>query len=197
MPNRENGKQFKFKTYHVIHLVVGIENKSLVFACTLPPLPFFFISFSLSFFSSHFFMIVDPRAQNYMFMDNPLPTLGMCVTYLAWVLIIGPIYMRDRKPMDIKNIIIFYNAFQVALSTYMFYEVSVLLRVNDDQPKWLLIFHMFAAVVDVYSSRSSRINPLFPLHFSLTSVNFIENHNDALALLLFNNSSSIIIIIIY
>lgn len=58
-------------------------------------------------------------------MNNPLPTLGMIATYLAWVLIIGPIYMRDRKPMDIKNIIISYNAFQVLLSSYMFYEVSV------------------------------------------------------------------------
>jgi len=66
--------------------------------------------------------VADPRANNYMFMNNPLPTLGMVTTYLAWVLIIGPIYMRDRKPMDIKNLIIFYNAFQVALSAYMFYE---------------------------------------------------------------------------
>lgn len=71
-------------------------------------------------------MIADPRAQNYAFMYNPLPTLGMVATYLTWVLIIGPIYMRDRKPMDIKNLIIYYNAFQVALSAYMFYEVSVL-----------------------------------------------------------------------
>lgn len=59
-------------------------------------------------------------------MNNPLPTIGMSVTYLTWVLIIGPIYMRDRKPMDIKNIIIIYNAFQVLLSAYMFFEVSII-----------------------------------------------------------------------
>lgn len=56
-------------------------------------------------------------------MDNPLPTLGMVATYLAWVLVIGPIYMRDRKPMDVKSTIIYYNAGQVLLSAYMFYEV--------------------------------------------------------------------------
>lgn len=67
---------------------------------------------------------LDPRALEYTFMNNPLPTLGMVATYLAWVLIIGPIYMRDRKPMNIKNTIIVYNAFQVLLSAYMFYEVS-------------------------------------------------------------------------
>lgn len=56
-------------------------------------------------------------------METPLPTIGMIATYLAWVLIIGPIYMRDRKPMDLKNTLIYYNAFQVLLSGYMFYEV--------------------------------------------------------------------------
>lgn len=71
-----------------------------------------------------FFSHSDPRALEYTFMNNPLPTLGMVATYLAWVLIIGPIYMRDRKPMNIKNTIIVYNAFQVLLSAYMFYEVS-------------------------------------------------------------------------
>lgn len=76
------------------------------------------------FFSFIFVSCLDPRALEYTFMNNPLPTLGMVATYLAWVLIIGPIYMRDRKPMDIKNTIIVYNAFQVLLSAYMFYEVS-------------------------------------------------------------------------
>lgn len=57
-------------------------------------------------------------------MENPLPTLGMVATYLAWVLVIGPIYMRDRKPMNLKTTLIVYNACQVLLSAYMFYEVS-------------------------------------------------------------------------
>lgn len=57
-------------------------------------------------------------------MDNPLPTFGMVIAYLAWVLVIGPIYMRDRKPMQLRNTLILYNAGQVLLSAYMFYEVS-------------------------------------------------------------------------
>lgn len=70
------------------------------------------------------FIFTDPRAKTYPFMDNPLPTIGMIITYLAWVMIIGPIYMRDRKPMDLKNTLILYNAGQVLLSAYMFYEVN-------------------------------------------------------------------------
>lgn len=57
-------------------------------------------------------------------MNNPLPTFMMIGAYLSWVLVIGPLYMRDRKPMNINKTIIIYNAFQVLLSAYMFYEVS-------------------------------------------------------------------------
>lgn len=64
----------------------------------------------------------DPRAKQYPFMENPLATLGMVLTYLSWVMVIGPIYMRDRKPLQLRNTLIYYNAAQVLLSTYMFYE---------------------------------------------------------------------------
>lgn len=57
-------------------------------------------------------------------MDNPLPTFGMIVTYLAWVLVVGPTYMRDRKPLQLTRTLFYYNLFQVLLSAYMFYEVS-------------------------------------------------------------------------
>lgn len=59
-------------------------------------------------------------------MDNPLPTLGLVAAYLAWVMVIGPLYMRDRKPLDVRNMIIYYNAGQVLLSAYMFYEVIII-----------------------------------------------------------------------
>lgn len=69
-------------------------------------------------------LLTDPRSKMFPFMDTPLATAGMILVYLSWVLIIGPIYMRDRKPMNIKSTLIYYNAFQVILSSYMFYEVS-------------------------------------------------------------------------
>ncbi|XP_053687079.1 elongation of very long chain fatty acids protein 7 [Sabethes cyaneus] len=67
-------------------------------------------------------LIADPRAKHLPFMDNPLPTLGLIICYLLWVLLLGPMYMRDRKPMDLRRFIIYYNLFQVLLSGYMFYE---------------------------------------------------------------------------
>lgn len=60
-------------------------------------------------------------------MDNPLPTIGLVLAYLTWVLVVGPLWMRDRKPFNINSILVVYNAFQVTLSAYMFYEVSFFL----------------------------------------------------------------------
>jgi elongation of very long chain fatty acids protein 7 len=56
-------------------------------------------------------------------MDTPIPTAAFIIVYLAWVCVIGPLFMRDRKPFGLKNTLIYYNAFQVLLSAYMFYEV--------------------------------------------------------------------------
>lgn len=77
-------------------------------------------------------------------MDNPLPTLGMIICYLLWVLLIGPMYMRDRKPMDLRRVIIFYNLFQVLLSGYMFYEVrSSEFTVAEPLMKLTFLSHCF------------------------------------------------------
>jgi hypothetical protein len=74
-------------------------------------------------FSFSFHEFADSRVKNYAFVDTPLPTIALCLIYLAWVMVIGPYYMRDKKPYSLRNTLIYYNAFQVFLSAYMFYEV--------------------------------------------------------------------------
>ncbi|XP_050091018.1 elongation of very long chain fatty acids protein 7-like isoform X2 [Anopheles aquasalis] len=93
-------------------------------------------------------LIADPRAKQLPFMDNPLPTLGMIMIYLFWVLLIGPMYMRDRKPMDLRRVIIFYNLFQVLLSGYMFYEHLM--------AGWLRGYSLTCQTVDYSDSPQSR-----------------------------------------
>uniref|UniRef100_A0A182Q457 Elongation of very long chain fatty acids protein n=1 Tax=Anopheles farauti TaxID=69004 RepID=A0A182Q457_9DIPT len=93
-------------------------------------------------------LIADPRAKHLPFMDNPLPTLGMITIYLLWVLLIGPMYMRDRKPMDLRRVIIFYNLFQVLLSGYMFYEHLM--------AGWLSGYSLTCQTVDYSDSPLSR-----------------------------------------
>lgn len=57
-------------------------------------------------------------------MDHPMFTFGLVAVYLSWVLVLGPLFMRDRKPFQLRRTLVIYNAFQVLLSGYMFYEVS-------------------------------------------------------------------------
>ena len=82
----------------------------------------FMLIFSLLFLS--FALPTDTRVKSYALVDNPLPTIALVLVYLSWVLIIGPFYMRDKKPYSLRNTLIYYNAFQVLLSAYMFCEVG-------------------------------------------------------------------------
>lgn len=80
--------------------------------------------------------------------DNPLPTIALVLTYLAVVVVIGPFYMRDRKPFKLKNTLIYYNAFQVLLSGYMFYEVRITIYffifiIGDIDGGWRVIGHRY------------------------------------------------------
>jgi len=67
---------------------------------------------------------VDPRTKDWFLMHNPLPTALICATYVFTVKVAGPRFMANRKPMELRNILIAYNLFQVIFSSWLFYEVS-------------------------------------------------------------------------
>lgn len=66
--------------------------------------------------------VSDPRVQGWFLFDTPLPTLAMVIVYLGFVMVAGPLWMANRKPFRIQNTLVAYNAAQVLLSSYMFYE---------------------------------------------------------------------------
>lgn len=65
----------------------------------------------------------DKRVDGWLLLDSPLPTIAICITYVFLVKVWGPNYMKDRKPMNITKFLVVYNAFQVALSTYIFVQL--------------------------------------------------------------------------
>lgn len=69
------------------------------------------------------FFFLDPRVNDWPLMDSPIPTLLMVVTYLYVVTFLGPRLMANRKPFQLKQVLIVYNAFQVAFSLIMLWEV--------------------------------------------------------------------------
>ncbi|XP_074647946.1 very long chain fatty acid elongase 4-like [Tubulanus polymorphus] len=64
----------------------------------------------------------DPRVENWLMMKSPVPSILLIAAYLL-ICICGPMLMKNRKPFDLKFLIIPYNFALVGLSAYMFYEV--------------------------------------------------------------------------
>lgn len=59
-------------------------------------------------------------------MSSPLPTLAICLFYAYFSKVIGPKLMENRKPYNLRNVLIFYNLFQTIFSAWIFYEVSAI-----------------------------------------------------------------------
>lgn len=52
------------------------------------------------------------------------PSVAICLAYVILVTVVGPKLMENRKPMEIKNLMIVYNFSMVAFCGYVMYEVS-------------------------------------------------------------------------
>nr|CAD7410953.1 unnamed protein product [Timema cristinae] len=64
----------------------------------------------------------DPRTADWFLMSSPMPLLIILISYLYFVNKAGPRYMKDRKPYDLRNLMLAYNALQIVFSVYLVYE---------------------------------------------------------------------------
>ncbi len=65
----------------------------------------------------------DRRVDDWQLMASPWPTLVLCAAYVFLVKVWGPRYMRDRELLDVRTVLVWYNAAQVVLSTYLFVQL--------------------------------------------------------------------------
>jgi len=56
-------------------------------------------------------------------MNSPFHVLLICAGYIYFIKNLGPRLMRDRRPFELKGLIIFYNIIQLLLNTYLVYKV--------------------------------------------------------------------------
>ncbi|KAJ8300289.1 hypothetical protein KUTeg_021808, partial [Tegillarca granosa] len=66
----------------------------------------------------------DPRTKSWFLMETPWPIISIFIIYVI-VSVQGPKLMEQYKPVDLKNVLIVYNFFLVAMSIYMFHEYLV------------------------------------------------------------------------
>ncbi|XP_059545822.1 elongation of very long chain fatty acids protein 1 isoform X1 [Myotis daubentonii] len=64
----------------------------------------------------------DPRIQGYPLMGSPLLMTSILLTYVYFVLSLGPRIMANRKPFQLRGFMVVYNFSLVALSLYIVYE---------------------------------------------------------------------------
>lgn len=67
----------------------------------------------------------DPRTRDWPMMSSPWPTLAVCLSYVYIVKVLGPRLMENRKPFQLKGLLIAYNLFQVIFSAWLFYELGM------------------------------------------------------------------------
>ncbi|XP_065721852.2 very long chain fatty acid elongase 7 isoform X1 [Drosophila suzukii] len=67
----------------------------------------------------------DPRTRDYPLMSSPFPTIAISLTYAYIVKVLGPKLMENRKPFELRKVLIVYNAAQVIFSAWLFYESCI------------------------------------------------------------------------
>jgi len=66
----------------------------------------------------------DPRVNHWSMMSSPFPTLAICLSYAYFSKVLGPKMMENRKPLNLRNVLVVYNFLQTIFSSWIFYEVS-------------------------------------------------------------------------
>ena len=67
----------------------------------------------------------DKRVDGWPMLGSIWPTLIMCTAYVFIVTVLGPWYMKNRKPFNISTFLVYYNFLQVILSAYIFITVRI------------------------------------------------------------------------
>ena len=72
----------------------------------------------------NFYAPVGDVADTWPLMEGPTIMLMITVSYLIFVLKLGPELMKDRKPLNIKSIILVYNFYQTISNIHIVSQVS-------------------------------------------------------------------------
>uniref|UniRef100_A0A3B3HH29 Elongation of very long chain fatty acids protein 4 n=2 Tax=Oryzias latipes TaxID=8090 RepID=A0A3B3HH29_ORYLA len=71
--------------------------------------------------------IADKRVEKWPLMDGPLPTLAISTSYLLF-LWLGPKYMKNREPFQLRKTLVIYNFSMVFLNLFIFKELFMAAR---------------------------------------------------------------------
>ena len=72
----------------------------------------------------------DPRTKDCFLAQSPLIPIVIVALYFQFVQKWGPNMMKNRPAFNLNKVLVFYNVFQIVLSTRLFYLVSLTKKKN-------------------------------------------------------------------
>ncbi len=101
-----------------------------------PPSPAFYITLIQQHWSRSLVFFSDKRVDGYFMMSSFIPTLVLTILYFYIVKIAGPNFMRNRKPYNLRTVMLVYNFAMVILSGYICWEVNCKMFYLNHLPWW-------------------------------------------------------------
>ena len=68
---------------------------------------------------------LDRRTVDWPLMGSPIPILSIIFSYIYFVKVLGPNWMKNRKAFQIEGLIVAYNIVMVVLSALFFIIVTI------------------------------------------------------------------------
>uniref|UniRef100_A0A8D1LEK2 Elongation of very long chain fatty acids protein n=2 Tax=Sus scrofa TaxID=9823 RepID=A0A8D1LEK2_PIG len=107
----------------------------------------------------------DPRVEDWLLMSSPLPQTIILGLYVYFVTSLGPKFMENRKPFELKKAMITYNFFIVLFSMYICYEFVM--------SGWGTGYSFRCEIVD-YSQSPTALRIFFVLRKKNSQVTFLH-----------------------
>ena len=122
--------------------------------CTKTVIMYFLdLHFKWNQFVSEIWELRDQRMDDYPLMNSPMPTIQICAGYILFATLIGPWYMKNRLPMNVKPFMMVYNISQVVFNLYVFVQVQIL---HNNYYLYELFVRLIIIKIEYYSNISKR-----------------------------------------
>ena len=69
--------------------------------------------------------LADSTVDSWLLMGSPWKIFTIIGVWMVFVMKIGPALMEKRKPMEMRRVLVGYNAFQVLFSAFICYTVGI------------------------------------------------------------------------
>ncbi|PRD35312.1 UNVERIFIED_CONTAM: Elongation of very long chain fatty acids protein [Trichonephila clavipes] len=130
-------------------------------------------------FKLWYLSINNPRTINWPLCGSPFPILSIIISYVYFVKVLGPQWMKNKEPFKIEKIIAAYNILMVIFSAWFFiYSKNILMRSYRQNALVLLRFASTGDKIAKIDTADAKLNIPVVSRGILTTYLVIFNHGE-------------------